>query len=102
VKVRYALDAVAHIAAIHAYIAVRNRDAATRVIGRIRTAAERLGDHPKIGRAGALAGTLEWVVSGLPYIIVYELDPQNAEVVVLGVYHGAQLRPGQTPAPDPD
>ncbi len=66
-----------------------------RVVARIRVAAERLADHPLMGRAGVVADTREWVVSGLPYIIVYEVHTDRGEVVVLGVYHGAQLRPGQ-------
>ena len=36
------------------------------------------------------------VVPGLPYIIVYRIESGEEEVlVILGVYHGAQLRPGQ-------
>jgi hypothetical protein len=35
------------------------------------------------------------VVTGLPYVIVHELDDAAGEVVILGIYHGAQLRPGQ-------
>jgi hypothetical protein len=36
------------------------------------------------------------VVPGLPYIVVYrvEIHAEDA-LVILGVYHGAQLRPGQ-------
>ena len=34
-------------------------------------------------------------VVGLPYVIVHELNDPEDELVVLGVYHGAQLRPGQ-------
>jgi hypothetical protein len=41
----------------------------------------------------------EWVVTGLPYVIVHELNKRIDEVVVIGVYHAAQLRPGQ-PAPE--
>lgn len=94
-KVRFAIDALLHIAAIHTYINERNPVAATRVVARIRSAANRLGESPHIGHAGATAGTREWVVVGLPYVIVHEVNAPEDEVVVLGVYHGAQLRPGQ-------
>jgi len=94
-KVRYTIDALLHIAAIHAYIDERNPAAAVRVLTRIRAAIDRLGEHPRIGHGGAAAGTFEWVVTGLPYIIVHEPNETVNEVVILGVYHGAQLRPGQ-------
>ena len=94
-KVRYTVDALLHIAGIYTYINERNPIAATRIIARIRTAVERLGEHPSIGHAGAAPSTREWVVTGLPYVIVHELNEPANEIIVLGVYHGAQLRPGQ-------
>ena len=93
-RVRFTIDALAHIAEIHSYIDARNSAAATHVVGRIRAAAERLGEFPELGRNGALTGTREWVVTGLPYIIVYEREAAD-ELTVLGIYHGAQTRPGQ-------
>ena len=39
------------------------------------------------------------VVPGVSYIVVYRIDPAEA-LTVLGVYHGAQLRPGQTAPSD--
>ena len=95
-KVRYTIDALLHIAAIHSYINQRNPVAAARVIARIRAASEQLGHEPLMGHAGTAPETREWVVVGLPYVVVHELDMANDEVIVLGVYHGAQLRPGQT------
>ena len=53
------------------------------------------GHFPEKGRNGAVGGTREWVVKGLPYIIVYETTPEDGELAILGIYHGAQLRPGQ-------
>jgi plasmid stabilization system protein ParE len=94
-RVRYTIDALLHIAGIHAYINERNPVAAARVAARIRAAAERLGESPQIGHVGAASATREWVVVGLPYVIVHELNAPEDEVVILGVYHGAQLRPGQ-------
>jgi plasmid stabilization system protein ParE len=94
-RVRYTIDALAHISAIHTFIKERNAAAATRVVARIRAAARRLGDFPNIGRIGAAPATYEWVVKGLPYIIVHEVHREDDEVVILAIYHGAQLRPGQ-------
>jgi plasmid stabilization system protein ParE len=94
-KVRYTIDALTHIASIYAFIKERNATSATRVAARIQAAANRLGDFPEIGRVGAVSGTREWVVKGLPYIIVHELHWEDDQVVILGIYHGMQLRPGQ-------
>ena len=54
-------------------------------------AAELLREFPHIGREGRDPGTREWVVRGLPYIIVYELDvPGPSELMVLAIFHGAR------------
>jgi len=93
VRLRYTAEAREHIAGIYNYIRARNPVAATQVAARIRLATERLAEFPRIGHAGGVAGTHEWVVRGLPYIIVYETgvaDPD--EVLILGVFHGAQDR----------
>lgn len=95
-RLRYTVHALGHIKAIHDYIVERNPAAAAQVIGRIRIAADRLRAFPRIGRAGAAAGTYEWVVRDLPYIVVYEVDHQEDEVVVLAVFHGAQDRRDET------
>ena len=94
-RVRYRFEANLDIDRIHDYIAERNPRAASTTIERIRAAAERLGAFPHIGRKGAASGTREWKVTGLPYIIVHEVRPETGEVVILGVFHEAQLRPGQ-------
>jgi addiction module RelE/StbE family toxin len=94
-KVRYTLEALIHISAIHAFIDRRNPAAATRVVSRLRQATEDLAHFPERGRHGAVGGTREWEVKGLPYIIVYEITSEADELAILGVYHGAQLRPGQ-------
>jgi toxin ParE1/3/4 len=93
---RYTGRARRHLDAIAVYISDRNPRAARRVGERIREAVSLLGDMPYIGREGALAGTRELVVPGLPYVVVYRVDVAEQETaVMLGVYHGAQLRPGQ-------
>lgn len=94
-RVRYTADALAHLGSIYKYIAERNPAAARRVMADIRAAAERLRRFPEIGRSGENPGTREWAVQGSPYIAVYQVDAGAGEIVVLGVFHGAQDRSDQ-------
>ena len=89
-KVRFTLEALQHIAAIGFYIESRSARAATHIVGRIFAEVDRLGEFPQLGHIGIVPGTHEWTVSGLPYIIVHEVDEAKDEIVVLGVFHGAQ------------
>jgi toxin ParE1/3/4 len=91
-KVRFTFEALTHINGIHFYIGARSPVAAKRIVARIFGEAERLGEFARIGHAGVVPGTYEWTVTGLPYIIVHELDDDKSEVIVLGVFHGMQHR----------
>jgi toxin ParE1/3/4 len=91
-KVRYRRRALLDIENIHEYIQKRNPRAATDVVARIRRAVDRLAIWPYVGHAGRDAGTYEWVVVGLPYIIVYEVDEVADEIGIIAVFHGAQRR----------
>jgi toxin ParE1/3/4 len=46
-----------------------------------------------MGRPGLVEGTRELIES--PYIIVYRIDEQRQEIVVVSVVHGAQDREGE-------
>jgi toxin ParE1/3/4 len=72
----------------------RSPAAAKRAGERIRKTIDLLTALPLIGHE-ALAGTREFGVSSFPYIIVYRLDVAEDALVILGIYHGAQMRPGQ-------
>jgi ParE-like toxin of type II ParDE toxin-antitoxin system len=37
-------------------------------------------------------GTNEWVVVGLPYVIVYEIDDRANELAIIAIFHAAQDR----------
>lgn len=91
-RLRYTSDALAHLNVIYDFLAERNAPAARRVVADIRGAAERLREFPRMARLGAVDGTHEWVVRGTPYLVVYEVDESQAEIRVLGVFHGAQDR----------
>jgi plasmid stabilization system protein ParE len=51
-----------------------------------------LAEFPFIGRRGRKPGTREWVVRGLPYVIVYQVDEVRKAIIVRAIYHGAQRR----------
>jgi toxin ParE1/3/4 len=92
-KLRFTLEALDHIAAIHFYIEAKNARAAAHIVDRVFSDCDRLSEFPEIGHIGTAPGTFEWTVAGLPYIIVHQLDAKKDEVIVLGVFHGAQDRP---------
>ena len=79
--------------AVFEWIAKDNPRAAVDTIRRIRAKLELLavtGSCGEIGRRGRDSGTRELVVG--PYIIVYEVNKSRDELVVLGIFHGAQNR----------
>ena len=77
---------------IHSWIYKDRPRSADAVINRILSSAERLGQFPRMGHEGQAAGTFEWVIPGLPYIIVYEIHDDENLVIVTAVFHGAQPR----------
>jgi plasmid stabilization system protein ParE len=98
-RVRYTPLAERHMRGIAAYLRTQSPVGMRAVMRRIRETTELLVQFPEIGHTGALAGTREIVVPGLPYIIVHRID--SDAVTIVGVYHGAQIRPGQA-VPDDD
>jgi toxin ParE1/3/4 len=82
---------------IFAWIAKDNPQAALTMIARIENKVMRL-ESPELtymGRPGLVEGTrelLEW-----PYIIVYKVDEDRAEVVIVSIVHGAQDREDEAP-----
>ena len=77
---------------IFAWIAKDNPSAAHVVVDRIFAAIDRLAEFPRMGRSGTVSGTCEWIVHGLPYIIVYTFDAEQDELAIIAFFHGAQDR----------
>ena len=77
---------------IYAWIAKDRPRSADSVIDRILESVGQLGHFPYMGHVGKVPGTYEWVVTGLPYIVVYEVDSDNFELKITAVFHGAQHR----------
>lgn len=95
-RVRLTLEALGHIAAIQLYVGARNAIAARRIVRRIHERVEHLKRFPRMGHPGTVPDTLESKVSGLPYIIVYQSEPEV--INVLGIYHAAQTRGSDHPS----
>lgn len=76
--------------AIIDYISDDNPAAAQALKDEIETKVSRLPDHPKLYRAGRVAGTREMVVRG-NYLVIYTEDPKG--ISILRVLHGAQQWP---------
>ena len=80
----------ADLLAIVDYISDDNPDAAQRLKDDIEAKAAALPEHPKLYRAGRVAGTREMVVRS-NYIVVYREAPRV--VSILRVLHAAQQWP---------
>lgn len=89
--IRFTPQALSDLESIRDWIAADDTRAADRVLARIRQASEMLGQFPKLGHAGAVAGTRELSVTGLPYLLVYSL--YDGDVDILTVLHTRRLYP---------
>lgn len=89
-KLRFRQSALADVGALHDFIAKDNPRAAKRTVQRVQTSMDRLKQFPRIGRQGAVAGTRELVVSGLPYIVIYEVTGEFIDVIA--VFHASEDR----------
>ena len=76
----------------HDYIALSNsKEVAARITMQIATSVQQLAAFPMLGRVGRVPGTRELVISNTPFIAAYAIE--EADIVVLAVYHGAQPWP---------
>lgn len=73
------------------YLMADDAVAALRVVSTIRDAVQVLNEHPNIGRTGRVEGTRELVISGLPYILPYQIVGQ--EIRILAVMHASRKWP---------
>ena len=91
-RVRWLKAAIADLDEIFDYIAEDDVQAAARVLERIEGAVNALKRHPELGRLGRVAGTREFVVAGLPYLVVYRTS-RSHNVEILVVRHAARRWP---------
>ncbi len=91
-NVEFTPAARADLLSIRDWIAADDERAADRVISRIRQTATLLGQFPMMGHEGQVEGTREFLVTGLPYIIVYRLASAS-ELDILSVLHARRNSP---------
>ena len=91
-RLRYTRHAHDDLVSLFEYIAKDDAPAARKVSRQIRAAIDRLRQFPSYGRIGDVAGTRQFVVAGVPYIVVYEIEDET--ITILRIYHTAQDRPG--------
>jgi toxin ParE1/3/4 len=91
-NLRWTEEATTDLEQISHYIAEDNPEAALKTMRVIFSRIEELTTFPRRGRKGRVDGTLELVLSPLPYIAVYRVKSERDAVEILHVYHGAQDR----------
>jgi len=90
-------SADAGLLAIADYLAQDDFDEAERVVRAVVEAVYSLQKFPHRGRPGRVGGTLEFLVPGLPYILVYAV--MENEIRMLQVLHQKQQWPQLQVAP---
>lgn len=92
--IRWTQPATDDFLGIVTWIAASNPAAAAPVGRRILAAVETLDAFPFQGRPGRSPDTRELVIAGLPYLVVYSVEPAEPRtLVILRVLHGAMLWP---------
>ncbi len=91
-RLRVSRRAERELGRIRDYIARDRPRAAAGVVARLYAAVRMLAEQPMLGRQVTAAGSRQWPVRGLPYIVIYRIDQSRGEVVVLSIFHGARQR----------
>lgn len=90
-KIRLAKPAEEDLEDIDAYIRQDNPDAAQRTVERVFEAIEYLLQFPHMGRSGRLPETRELIVSGTPFIVIYQI--RRSDIFILRILHSARKWP---------
>ena len=93
-RVRYTLPALADLASILDYVAVRSPQGARRVQARIKAVIELLLVHPYIGVRTEDSTIRRLTTTPYPYLVFYEVT--DTEIIIHAVRHGARDPLGMT------
>jgi plasmid stabilization system protein ParE len=91
-RLRWSQPALLDVARLHAFLAPKSRDAATRAVKAIRHGVKALGKHPEAGRPveELRPEFREWVIEfgSTAYVTLYHYD--GKQIVILAVRHGRE------------
>lgn len=91
-RLKWSHAALLDIARLHAFLAPKSRQAATRAVKAIRQGVKALGKHPQMGRPidDLPPEFREWIIEfgHGAYIALYRLD--GKEVVILAIRHSSE------------
>jgi addiction module RelE/StbE family toxin len=90
-QLRWTPAAATDLQQIFDYIFERNPEKAPQIARQICEAAALLKHSPRIGRPGRKEKTRELVVTGSPYLVVYEIADTTIQIV--RILHGARRWP---------
>lgn len=90
-RVVVAESAATDLYSLTVYFGQLNPSATDAMVDRIPAAIRMLGNHPKMGHTGRKAGTREFVVTGTPYVLVYQIEDES--LAVTRVLHTKQQWP---------
>jgi addiction module RelE/StbE family toxin len=90
--IRWAEQAAEQLEQIYDCIALSDsEELAAEITKRIVESVERLATFPTSGRPGRVQGTRELAIVKTPFLAAYTIE--KGQVVILAIYHGAQLWP---------
>lgn len=90
-RIEIAEPAVVDFQTIEDYIRQDNPKAAKRTVLRVFEAIEYLEKYPTMGRVGRVPTTRELIVSGTPFIVIYQI--REASIFVLRILHASRKWP---------
>jgi toxin ParE1/3/4 len=93
VRPRLLPAAVRDLKELRAYIAADNPFAAVRVAARLDKAFALIAEMPSVGRLTPRRRTREWVVPGLPCLVIYRIEGDTIDIV--RVWHTSRRSPTQ-------
>ena len=91
-RVRFSDQAIAQLEDIRSWIGFDDVATGERIVARIQQTVNMFADFPFLGHEGAVDGTREFKVTGLPYLIVYRIASAT-DLVILSVLHSRRRHP---------
>ena len=92
-KLRWSETATHELEEIFAYISKRSPASAKSIAQRILQRARSLIDFPFAGRESKISGVRRLFVVNYPYLILYEINRSDDEVLIVSVRHTARKQP---------